>query len=63
LSYSDVNSTVLILLLLPVLYGAVGAWLSEVGTSDGWCDDFYSAWPFACIGTLVAVVGWVNLAG
>jgi hypothetical protein len=47
--------------VVPPFYGAVGAWLSRLGTSDGAWDEFFSTWPFVSIGSFVGAVSFINL--
>jgi len=59
----DSGSVAAFVMVLPPLYGAVGAWLSHLGPSEGGWDEFFSMWPFASIGAFISVVSFVNLAG
>jgi hypothetical protein len=52
----DHSSVVALAFVLPPLYGAVGAWLSHLGNCEGAWDEFFSTWPFASIGAVVAAV-------
>lgn len=57
----DQGSVLSFVLVLPPLYAAVGAWLSQLGTSEGAWDEFFSMWPFASIGAFVSAVCVLNL--
>jgi hypothetical protein len=40
----------------PAALYILGAWLETIGTIDGLADEFYSRWPLATIGSVLAVL-------
>ncbi len=61
MSSIDESSMVAFAFVLPPLYGAVGAWLSHLGTTESAWDEFFSPWPFASIGAFIAAVCVLHL--